>query len=429
MKILTPYDKIDSIYYSLIDALRYIAFMGLVIISMILSITFYVSAVENFSDKLMLGFAAFALEAVKIYTLIFAEYVWYAIKQKNPGKRTSKEIFRVFRPYLLFTALTLLSVVASISFAQASIYSTIEEVQVVLEREAIIQEQGNPLIDIKNKLLDNKQAQLEMLNKRIADLPPDYVTSSIKLSDEVNKLNEDIYNISEEIAEITVASYEEKVTTTDDMSSKKETFNRFYLLGKPLGLTETEALFGFLTLFAILLELGIIATAPAPEKRSIKELIENRLVKHGKKKPIAHKLLPEVDPDKYPKKVLPKMPPVRKIKKKVKVKAKGAMVNLDVLPLKVKTEQKHIIKKRGTAEQLFSELYEKGNPYLKSPAQASYINNRTADEYLHLFAKLAKITPSKGGVPLVTKEGDKFKMNYAFNYIKSAIRQHLKERK
>lgn len=412
----TNYDKLDSIYYSLIDALRYIAFFGLVGISMILSVTFYVSAVEAFSSKLMLGFAAFSLESVKIYTLIYAEYVWFSMRQKYPDKWRFKEVFKASKSYILFIALTLLSVVASISFAQASIYSTIEEVQVVLEREAIIQEQGNPLIAIKNRLLDNKQSQLEMLNSRIADLPADYVTSSLKLSAEVNNLNEDIYKISEEIAILEKESFQDKVDTVDTMSEKKATYNRFYLLGEPLGLTETEALFAFLTLFAILLEMGIIATAPAPEKRSIKELIENRIVKKKPKNNIEKIRSYYKEPDKKA---------VKQPSKKAAAKPERTVVTVDALPLEVKAEK--IIKKRGTSLELIEELYEKGNPYFSSPSQASYTSKRTVDEYLHLLNKLAKIRPNKDSAYLITKDSKGYKMNYNFNYIKSALNQ--KDRK
>ena len=341
---------------------------------------------------LLLGVAAFGLEIVKTYTLINFEYLIY-LKKKQ----------KAVRAFGLFFLLTILSIVASISFAQASIYSTIEEVQVVLERESVIQEQGNPLIDIKNILLDNKQAQLEMLNKRIEELPPDYVTSSIKLSDEVNKLNDDIYKISEEIAQLTIDSYQEKIETTTEMSSKKETFNRFYLLGKPLGMTETEALFVFLTLFAVLLELGIIATAPAPEKRSIKELIGNRITKHMEKTIKVNSI------------------------KNTAIKKHTAKVSIDVLQPNINAELSPI-KKRGTAQQLLSELYDSSkNPYLKNPAQAAYINNRTVEEYLHIVNRLQKLRPSVGSAPLLSKEGDRFKMNYSFNYIKSTIKKQSKD--
>ncbi len=415
MKILTHYDRLDSLYYSLIDALRYIAFFGLVSISMILSITFYVSAVEEFSSKLMLGFAAFSLESVKIYSLIYSEYVWFSMRQKNSDKLRLKEAFKASKSYILFVALTLLSIVASISFAQANIYSTIEEVQVVLERDTAVGE--NPLIAIKNKLLDNKQSQLEMLNQRIADLPADYVTSSLKLSDEVNKLNEDIYKISEEIAIIEMDSFKEKMETTEIMSEKKETYNRFHLLGEPIGLSETETLFAFLTLFAVLLEMGIIATAPAPEKRSIRELIENRIAKQEEKA----KATILLNSNKHTKTVLPKDPPVRKPKKKAKASIEKASINLEVLPPVLKAKKK--IKKRGTSEELLDELHDKGSSYLKSPSQASYTSDRTVDEYLHLLDKLTKMRPNNGSAVLVTKDSKGYRMNYAFKYIKAAMKR------
>ena len=406
MKILTHYDRLDSMYYSLIDSLRYLAFFSLVIISMIISVSFYISAVESFYDKIMLGIAAFSLEIVKVYSLIYSEYIWFSIKQKSIIK--FKDIFKTLRSYTLFTALTLLSIVASISFAQASIYSTIEEVQIVLNKEADVLEKGNPLIDAKNRLLENKQSQLEMLNSRIAELPSDYVTSSLKLSTEVNKLNDDIYKISEEIANLELNTFKEKITTTKNMSEKKATYNRFYLLGKPLGLTETEALFAFLTLFAILLEMGIIATAPAPEKRSIRELLEKKT---------------DIKSNTFRKKTTKK---VNKSKKQTEVKVKKAPIDLIALEPKVEVTKKiKKVKKRRTSIELLEDLYERGSIYLKSPSQASYTSGISVESYLRLLDKLAKLKPSKDSTYLLTKDSKGYKMNYSFNYTKSI----LKERK
>ena len=442
MKILTQYDKLDSVYYSLIDILRYVAFIGLVSISMILSVTFYISAVEETWSKAMLGFAAFGLESVKIYTLIFAEYAYHSTKMKRRGKKfSSQDWFRISKPFTLFAFLTLLSVIASISFAQASIYSTIEEVQVVMQKEAEVQEKGNPLIEAKTILLENKQAQLTALNEKIANLPPDYVTSSLKLSAEVNILNEDIYNLSEEIAIIQLNSYEEKVDVSDEMIRKKATFNRFYLLGKPIGLTETQTLFLFLALFAVLLELGIIATAPAPEKRSIRELIGTRIEKKDPVSATIRKKKPARKKPTVKKKPIKKEPPLPlnetvaqnpegaglRSEKLMAVRNKNnevdvlAAAEVGVVFNPPSVEAIEVIRERANPSQLLSELHNKGSVYLKTAAQAAYTSGRSADEYIHLIERLSKMKPNKTSRSLVSKEGNEYKMNYAFSNINSAL--------
>ncbi len=413
MKILTSqYDKVDSVYYSLIDILRYVAFFGLVVISMILSITFYVSAVEAISSKIMLGFAAFALESVKVYSLIHAEYTWFSMRQKSKNKLQFKGVFRAGKAYALFAALTLLSIIASISFAQASIYSIMEEVQVVMDNEAEVAARGNPLIEAKQTLLANKQVQLETFNQRIEDLPVLYVTNSLQYSDEVNQLNDDIYDLSEEIALLQIKEFENKVETADEMSEKKETFNRFFLLGEPIGLSETETLFLFLLLFAVLLEMGIIATAPAPEKRSIRELIQGRVVQE----------IAPLSPSQE-KKITKLHDRLKARPKNVAVKAKKADIRVQAVPPKeVKAEKEEVIQKRGTSQQLLNELYEKGNSYLMDPAKAAYRSKRSASEYLKLLEKLATLKPRKDSASLLSRDNKGYKMNYSFEYIKSAVK-------
>jgi len=371
---------LDSAYYSLIDILRYVAFLGLVVISMILSVTFYLSAVEDLAGKIMLGFAAFALESVKIYTLIFAEYTWFSTK----GKAALKRILRTFWPYALFLSLTFLSVIASVSFAQASIYSSIEQVQLVQSLDSV----ENPLIEIKNELLINKQRQLSVLNDKLDQLNPKYVTLALKLSGEVNTLNADIYMISEEILNIKHKAYEDKVQLSQDMRNKKDTFNRFYLLGKPIGLDETQTLFIFLVLFAVLLELGIISTAPAPDRLSIRELIKVR----------------------KPKKT--------QYKKKIVEVPKNAVIEPVVKEVTEPIREKSI--RKLSSASLLNDLYEKGSNFLKEPDEKE--TQAKKEKYIKLLESLSLMRPVPGSKPLITKEGERYKMNYAFSYIKSILK-------
>ncbi len=410
MKILNSYDKVDSLYYSFIDVLRYIAFFSLVIISTILSITFYVSAVQSILNKIMLGFAAFSLESVKIYVLIYAEYVWFSAKNKS---KKSTNFTKAIKAYILFSVLTLLSIVASISFAQASINSSIQQVQQVIQREESLSEKENPELIFKTQLLENKQAQLQSLNKKIESLPADYVTLSLKLSNEVNSLNQDIYDISGEIAQIKSDNYAQSKRALETLGNKKEAYSRFKLLGDSIGLSEQKTLFIFLTLFAVLIELGIISTAPAPDKRSIKDLLQDRLYQQ------------KIEPQKIKKRKTPvksKKAITAAPKQKSSSTVKKANITVDAIVPKIAVI-KNQVKKRGTAAELLEELVISGEVYFKPAAQTAYTSKRTVDEYLHLLERLSKIKPGVNSKPLVSKDSKGYKMNYSLKYIKSMLKE------
>jgi hypothetical protein len=369
----------------------------------------------NLYSKALLVAVGLSLEGVKVFALLRLEY----FLSEGVKLFRSEGSARLRQSIAIYIALAFLSLTASFGFTLVTVDQQVQVSKVDFETST---EDIDFQIENLEESLGFLTPQIEAMQNQMADLPSDYVTAAQRLNTTITALQEERVSL---ISEITLLKTE-RSRVIREVNASKETnvYGMFFLLGQPIGLTETMVMYILLAIASILIEAGMVFTSPTIP------IAEEHLHEVAKKPALTVDGRPRKKPGpkpgfKRPPKEEPKKEKVVQDLPLVKIEPpKEEPVDVIVTPVPIKATVPKVTvkaeqKKRSVARKIpASALLEvKAKNELKAPSEIAYAHEGVSvDQVLDLFNKLSTTKGGNGKTIIEQKDGKWF-MNYTKEYI------------
>lgn len=210
-------------------------------ISVVLSVLLFIQMGTNLSSSLIYAITGAGLELVKIVLLLDSKRHWVV----------KKKYFTAVMMFILYTVIALFSAAATLGYNQNQIkrqsfsatLANVEQDSLYIERESIL-------------------TQIRTKTKQQEGLPPDYITASDRLTEQINELREDLSLVNEQIQ----ALPEIKVDSSDTFTGIGEL--------PWIQRSGNEILSVLLMVLVVLIELSLMVTAGQIEEEDVPGFLE-----------------------------------------------------------------------------------------------------------------------------------------------------------
>ena len=210
------------------NMLKYTAHIILLIVSTVFTVTLFIQFSNHFYEKILWGMAGFALELIKLYIFMLAK------KNFREGK---KAMFMFSIEMITYLGLAFVSMIASMGFVLNTIQQqALEAVDTNLGRETLINDIN--VID----------AEIANIIEQQKNLPPHYVTSSIRLSVRLQELKLE----KQKLVDAVDNTKENRKVVAKDV---------FTLLGEQYNKSGKDTLFLIMVILIFTLEICLVLTS------------------------------------------------------------------------------------------------------------------------------------------------------------------------
>ena len=383
--------------------IRYGAFIVLTVASGYLSINMFIALGSSLVGKALLGLVAFGLESSKVFSLLRIEYALHV-------RRVEKKKAQIMGSIFMYTALAILSIVASLGFNLVTVDRQVETSRITFSQVADEYEYD---IQRREETIDILNDQMAALREQMREIDSMYATGSVRLSTEARRVSEERERLIDEISDLRGLQRESHREAT--LSDEVNVYGMFFLMGEAAGLNEKTVMLLLLFLISILIEVSMIYTSPTI---AIKV---NEYYEFGKQ---------ESKPTKSTKTIkAPKTTSKPKPSKK-EVKAQAGKIQAIVTPNSPNIQirnipKRELAKEKGSSKVISLEeiLQIRQGSELRAPKFIAEELGVAVDSITNKLVQLSKVKNS-ANKPYIYQKDAKWYLNFTKDYIIASIRQN-----
>lgn len=221
-----------------IHVFKNVSHIILIIISVALSVNLFIQFSNYWYIKILLGAMAISLETIKIYILLTAKY--------KISLKTKFDIFIGSIEFLVFLALAIVSMIASLGFT----FVSIEEQSLQFVKT---QQSSNFQIDMLIREIESNNRQIEIIQENASGLEFSAVERGAEANRQVLEIQEKNRILIQEVEQ-----FREQRQQEDPRLSSVEMFN---LLGDSIGISGRQTMLYMMFALVFLLELALAITS------------------------------------------------------------------------------------------------------------------------------------------------------------------------